>query len=277
MNRLIPCPPRLIDAAPGALAGPQTICLGSIMRENDPAVVRRGLLSVRPFLTHWVVVDTGSTAEVKATIRSVLSDLPGELIEREWPDDFSVARNWALVAAHDSGADVAMFHDADDYVVPRCARRTSTGIELIPLPAIDDSLTFMSLSHGFMYERYTFVRMHAPLFWFCPAHERLFRGAEMVPITPVSEDYVVAVTKDGAASQDPERQQRYYMGLLERHLASVPEDAGAWANLGRAYVGFSRFDDARACADRALALIPPESTPQNALALLLGALEAKAS
>ena len=42
------------------------ICLNMIVK-NEAHVIRRCLDSVRPHITHWVIVDTGSTDRTRTT------------------------------------------------------------------------------------------------------------------------------------------------------------------------------------------------------------------
>jgi glycosyltransferase involved in cell wall biosynthesis len=89
----------------------QTICLNMIVK-NEAPVIGRCLLSVRPIIAHWVIVDTGSTDGTQALVRDALRDLPGELIERPWVD-FAPNRNEALDAAG-RRSDYILLIDADD-------------------------------------------------------------------------------------------------------------------------------------------------------------------
>ena len=54
------------------------ICLNMIVK-NEAHVIRRGLDTVKPFIHHWVIVDTGSTDGTQEIIREHLKDIPGEL------------------------------------------------------------------------------------------------------------------------------------------------------------------------------------------------------
>ena len=94
-------------------AGPvrQTICLCMIVR-NEAPVIARCIASVRPLITHWVIVDTGSTDGTQDIIRRELAGLPGKLYERPWKD-FAHNRSEALDLARPHG-DYTLIIDADD-------------------------------------------------------------------------------------------------------------------------------------------------------------------
>lgn len=87
------------------------VCLNMIVK-NEAHLIERCLRSVRAYVHCWAIVDTGSTDGTQELIRTLLADLPGELIERPWID-FACARNEALQLAHEYG-DYALVIDADD-------------------------------------------------------------------------------------------------------------------------------------------------------------------
>jgi glycosyltransferase involved in cell wall biosynthesis len=87
-----------------------SICLNMIVK-NEAHVIRRCLDSVRPFISRWVIVDTGSTDGTQEIVRAHMRDLPGELHERPWRD-FGTNRSEALTFARGS-ADYILVMDAD--------------------------------------------------------------------------------------------------------------------------------------------------------------------
>jgi glycosyltransferase involved in cell wall biosynthesis len=89
----------------------QSICLCMIVK-NEAAVIRRCIDSVRPLITHWLIVDTGSTDNTQGIIRDYLCDLPGTLHERPW-QDFAHNRSEALTLARPL-AHYSLIIDADD-------------------------------------------------------------------------------------------------------------------------------------------------------------------
>lgn len=90
------------------------ICLTMIVKD-EAHVIERCLKSVRPYLSHWVVVDTGSTDDTEERVRACLEGLPGELYRRPWRD-FGTNRTEALRLARDRG-DYLLTLDADEELV----------------------------------------------------------------------------------------------------------------------------------------------------------------
>ncbi len=97
-----------------------SICLNMIVK-NEAHVIARCIKSVKPHITSWVIVDTGSTDGTQELIKELLKDIPGELHERPWKD-FSANRNEAIELARGK-ADYLMVVDADDVIVGACPHR----------------------------------------------------------------------------------------------------------------------------------------------------------
>jgi len=98
------------------VTAPPAICLNMIVR-NEAHIVHEVLDSVAPYITSWVIVDTGSDDGTQDLIRSRMARLgiPGELHERPWRD-FGHNRSEALTLAQGHG-DYIWVIDADDAVV----------------------------------------------------------------------------------------------------------------------------------------------------------------
>ena len=87
-----------------------SLCLNMIVKD-EAHVIRRCLDSVRPFISHWVVVDTGSTDGTQDIVRTHFRDVPGTLHERPWRD-FGSNRSEAIALARGK-ADYILVMDAD--------------------------------------------------------------------------------------------------------------------------------------------------------------------
>lgn len=95
-------------------AGRQRVCLSMIVRD-EAHVIARCLESVRPLVTDWCVVDTGSTDRTAEIVQAALADLPGRVEHRPWRD-FGHNRTEALDLARATGAEYALVMDADDVI-----------------------------------------------------------------------------------------------------------------------------------------------------------------
>ena len=102
------------------MSGPVTarpaICLNMIVR-NEAHIVAEVLDSVAPYISSWVIVDTGSDDGTQDLVQKHMARLgiPGELHERAWRD-FGHNRTEALTLAQGHG-DYIWVMDADDIVV----------------------------------------------------------------------------------------------------------------------------------------------------------------
>jgi tetratricopeptide (TPR) repeat protein len=98
------------------------VCLNMIVRNeahmrDDAHIIQKTLDSVAPFISSWVIVDTGSDDGTQELIRSHMARLgiPGKLFERPWRD-FGHNRTEALDLAKGHG-DYIWVIDADDILV----------------------------------------------------------------------------------------------------------------------------------------------------------------
>jgi hypothetical protein len=107
--------------------------------KNEESVIERALRSAIPFISTYVIVDTGSTDRTKEIIRTTMADISGIVVDRPWVN-FGANRSEAL-ALCDAYMDWAIMLDADDTlagVVPPADTWTN--------PAIGGFL--ISIQHG---------------------------------------------------------------------------------------------------------------------------------
>ena len=79
--------------------------------KDEAAVIERCLASVRPLISHWVIIDTGSSDDTCARIERALTGIPGTLLHREWVD-FGHNRTELMQVAHGIGTHLLLI-DAD--------------------------------------------------------------------------------------------------------------------------------------------------------------------
>jgi glycosyltransferase involved in cell wall biosynthesis len=91
------------------------ICLVMIVKDEED-VIERCLSSVAPFISYWIIVDTGSTDNTKQRIQEIMDgfEIPGEIHERPWVD-FGTNRTESLKLAKGK-CDYRWIIDADDYI-----------------------------------------------------------------------------------------------------------------------------------------------------------------
>ncbi|MFO1133136.1 MAG: glycosyltransferase family 2 protein [Hyphomicrobiales bacterium] len=188
-------------------AGPvrQTVCLCMIVK-NEAPVIARCLASVRPLITHWVIVDTGSTDGTQDIVRRELADLPGKLHERPWKD-FAHNRSEALALARPHG-DYSLVIDADDALELPAGTR---------LPLLSEDCYTLDIRDGaLLYQRKQLVSNRLRWFYRGVLHE--FIDSEG-PHGTGHVEIVMRRNHDGARRRDPETYRRDAK-ILERALRS---------------------------------------------------------
>ena len=88
-----------------------TLCLNMIVKD-EAAILERCLRAAAPWISHYVICDTGSSDGTPELIKAVLQDIPGEVHLIEF-GDFSRARNEALVRGRNTAAEYLLLCDAD--------------------------------------------------------------------------------------------------------------------------------------------------------------------
>lgn len=177
--------------------------------KNEAPVIGRCLASVKPWIDHWVIVDTGSSDGTQDAVRSFMRDVPGSLHERPWRD-FSHNRNEALELAR-STADYLLFIDADETLA------TPQGFAW---PDLDgDAYRFDCEYAQLRYQRNALVAMRLPWRWCGVLHEYLDSSDPHVWGTVPGPK--ILVNHDGARARDPQTYLRD-IEVLERALAAEP-------------------------------------------------------
>lgn len=201
-----------------------SICLNMIVK-NEARVIERCLRSVRPFITTWVIVDTGSTDGTQDLIGRLLADVPGELHERPWIN-FGHNRSEALALARDK-SDYILLIDADEQLEypPDFA---------LPLLTKDAYRTkhFSGLSSTSFY-RPQFLRGRLPFRYAGVLHE--YVECDLPYETVDLEGLGCRGFFDGARNKDPRAKYESDARLLENALRSEPGNARYVFYLAQSY------------------------------------------
>jgi hypothetical protein len=218
------------------------ICLSMIVK-NESAVIERCLRSAKAFIDSWAISDTGSTDGTQDIIRNLMSDLPGELIERPWVD-FASNRNEALELAKKHG-DYALVIDADE-IFESDAQFTWPALTA---PGYMIELEFAQLR----YRRIALVRLDEPWQWRGVLHEALTspRQAEAVFLPGLR----IHVFTDGARSQQSQEEKfSKDAEVLRAALEKEPDNARYAFYLAQSLRDALKLHDSIAAYERRIAM-----------------------
>lgn len=180
---------------PHGLPFAEQLCVSMIVK-NEAHVIERCLTSIRPLISAWAIVDTGSSDGTQDAIRALLADLPGKLIERPW-QDFASNRNQALELAR-GYADYALIHDADEVIeVDRSAQWPQR------LEAAGYYIRQQLAGHELEYSAARVLRLDQPWRWHGVLHE--YPALDPQPELPLLPGIRVISYPDGARSRRPQR------------------------------------------------------------------------
>ena len=210
-----------------------TICLNMIVR-NEAHIVHELLDCIAPYISSWVIVDTGSEDGTQDIIRKHMANLgiPGELHERPW-QNFGHNRSEALELAQ-GHADYIWVVDADDLVVgtPDFSQLTGDAYELRYGPSDD-----------FTYWRQQIFRDGMPWRYVGVVHECIVCDQPYEPQRLLG-DYHIDSRRLGGRNLDPLKYARD-RDLLLAEMERDPEDARSAFYLAQSYFDLGDFANAR--------------------------------
>lgn len=206
--------------------------------KDEADVVGETLDSVAPYISSWVIVDTGSTDGTQDVIRKHMARLgvPGKLHERPWRD-FGHNRTEALNLAQGYG-DYIWVIDADDIVVGT--------LDFTQLSA--DIYRMRLGDASFTYWRPQVFRDGVPVRYEGVVHETAVWESAYVA-ERLEGDYYVESRRLGARSQDTQKYARD-RDLLLAEVERNPEDARSVFYLAQSYFDLGDFANARKWYER---------------------------
>lgn len=213
-----------------------TICLNMIVR-NETHIICETLDSVAPFISSWVIADSGSDDGTQDLIRGHMATLgiPGELHQRPWRN-FGHNRTEALTLAQDH-SDYILVMDADDKIVGTPN-----------FDQLDADVYLMRLfDSGTVHWRAQLFRNGADVHYVGVVHETPVWSDSSV-VAFLESEYHIESRRLGARNQDPrkyERDRDLLLGEVDRdpdnarwvfYLAQTYFDLGDYANAHKWYV-----------------------------------------
>lgn len=179
---------------------------------NARSVIGDALRSVVDWVDACILIDTGIADDTLDVARSIAGD---KLVVREfpWVENFAAARNFALQAAAEAGANWSLTLDTDERMVVR-------GIDVRAMLDAQVAGVLLVESDTGAYAKERFLRLPATVRWSGPTHEALL-GRDAVGIATLPGISFHELPKDDAAVRRKlERDDR----ILLHHIESHPRD-----------------------------------------------------
>ncbi|GEN53830.1 tetratricopeptide repeat-containing glycosyltransferase family 2 protein [Halobacillus faecis] len=201
-----------------------TISLCMIVK-NEEEVLANCLRSVQEICDEIIIVDTGSTDKTK----EVAKPFTEKILDFEWIDDFSAARNYSFSQAT---KDFILWLDADDVLLPADQEKFKNLKD-----TLDDSIDAVSMRYivsrdeygnpAFHYRRNRLVKRSNHFKWIGPVHEYLEVSGHIL-----NSDIAVEHKKDAkeASNHPTGRNLRIYENRIKKGEDFSPRDLFYYAN-----------------------------------------------
>ncbi|WP_234812071.1 glycosyltransferase [Mycolicibacter longobardus] len=209
------------------------ICLNMIVRD-EAHVIQEVLDAAAPYISSWVIVDTGSQDGTQQVIRDHMAALgiPGELYERPW-HNFGHNRTEALTLAQ-GRADYIWVIDADDEVL---GTPDFTGLNA--------DVYLVCIRQGpNAYWRPQVFRDGLPVRYAGVVHEHVEYDKEAYVTGYIGGDFAIESRRLGARNLDPQKYARD-RDLLLAEVERNPEDARSVFYLAQSYFDLEDYAVAR--------------------------------
>jgi hypothetical protein len=207
---------------------------------SNREIIADALQSVVDWVDWCLVIDTGISDDTLEIARAVVGD---KLVVRQfpWRDDFAAARNFALDAAAEIGADWAVMLDTDE-------RLDLNGGDIrATLAGTDASALYVKHVDG-TYGKERFFQLPARGRYVGPTHEAFIRDGHCVEVLEEVRFDELAKT-----TEQHRRKVERDVAILSRHAAEHPRDARWFYYLGVSLAGLERQEEAiaafRTCAN----------------------------
>jgi tetratricopeptide (TPR) repeat protein len=235
---------QVMQDTPQGTTGPAQVVahptiVATTLSGNAAMEIGDALRSVVEWVDWCLLIDSGISDD---TLRIAQEIAGPKLVVRAftWSDDFGAARDFALAAAHDMGADWAMTLDTDERIDLQ-----GLDIRQALCEATADTLHVMHEASTYGKER--FFRLPARGSWQGPTHEAYTGGGPLATLPRIVFD---ELEKDAAHYR---RKAERDVAILARNIARHLDDPRWHYYLGDSLAGLERHEEAvaafRACAE----------------------------
>ena len=209
-----------------------TLCM---IVKDEAQVITRALDSVRSFVDHIFICDTGSADLTKDIIELYLTEnkLSGKVVSTQWKD-FGHNRTECFDLAKDyfPDSDYLMTLDADEIIVP-WNKVPLDNKHVDALPVLEGDTLYVKTCYGPMeYSRATLFKASLPWKWVGVIHE--YATCEEATHANTIANICNLPSTDGARSKNPDK----YIDdakLIEKDLERDPENSRSWFYLAQSY------------------------------------------
>ena len=208
----------------------------SMIVKNESHVITRLLNSVYSIIDYWVIADTGSTDGTQEIIKKFFEEknIPGQLLQIEWKDDFSYARNFTLneVEKH---VDFGFWIDADEELIIQ-----SNFNKQALLSEDADSISLKTVYGNVDYTRKNIWKTGFGYQWNGPIHELLSSPNEKNGI--MGNGLCVIVRPEGSSWGNIKEKYLAHAKILEKYVTEVNPDPRWIFYTGQSYRDASEYE-----------------------------------
>lgn len=231
--------PSMPDAAAGTTPAVRSpVIVATTLSGNAESDIGDALRSVVDWVDWCLLIDTGITDD---SLRIAQEIAGPKLVVRTfpWSNDFGAARNFALAAAHDLGADWAMTLDTDE-------RFDLQGLAIHEALREATANTLHVMHAAGTYGKERFMRLPARGAWQGPTHEAYSGGGDVATLP------LIIFNELGKDAAQYRRKAERDVAILTSHVTRNPRDPRWHYYLGDSLAGLKRHEEAvaafRACA-----------------------------
>jgi glycosyltransferase involved in cell wall biosynthesis len=213
------------------------LCLVMIVKDEEDTI-EKCLSAVAPYISYWVIVDTGSKDKTKEVINSTMEKLgiPGELHERPWVN-FEVNRTESLELAKGK-CDYRWIIDADDtFIAEMPGRNPFAGLDKTP-----DAYQIMYRLGALQYHRVQVVRSDVDWCYKGVLHEYLHTDKQNLIQGTIPHSHVIADISPLKRASSLQEKYANDAKILEEALEKEPDNARYVFYLAQSYRDSEQYE-----------------------------------